>query len=230
MELLIDKLVRRVSNETQWENVRAELEMQHKVNKFDNIALDIVFARSKAGLLARDDEESVPLGYCDDLLDYWPDIQHPVGYHPTTSCSAKNTHTRGFSSWMSCSEDGTHLIDPLRMRNMSQSSQMFGSAHLVCDAFAYAAPGHSLNPFYMASKWKPESKADAAVPIRAPKVTMDEMLYKGKPSMNARDTTFRGEGRSRSLGWRIHESVEDTKLSTNKQHTLSRHGSIKCFT
>jgi len=27
--------------------------------------------------------------------------------------------------------------------------------------------------------------------------------------------------RSRCLGWRIHESVEDTKLSTNKQHTLS---------
>ena len=25
----------------------------------------------------------------------------------------------------------------------------------------------------------------------------------------------------RGLGWRIHESVEDTKLSTNKQHTLS---------
>ena len=29
--------------------------------------------------------------------------------------------------------------------------------------------------------------------------------------------------RSRCLGRRIHESVEDTKLSTNKQHTLSRH-------
>jgi len=28
--------------------------------------------------------------------------------------------------------------------------------------------------------------------------------------------------RSRGLGWRIHGSVEDTKLSTNKQHTLSR--------
>ena len=28
--------------------------------------------------------------------------------------------------------------------------------------------------------------------------------------------------RSRGLGWRIHESVEDTKLSTNKQHTLSQ--------
>jgi len=27
---------------------------------------------------------------------------------------------------------------------------------------------------------------------------------------------------SRGLGCRIHESVEDTKLSTNKQHTLSR--------
>ena len=30
--------------------------------------------------------------------------------------------------------------------------------------------------------------------------------------------------RSRSLGWRIHESVEDTKLSTNKQHSLSERG------
>jgi hypothetical protein len=30
---------------------------------------------------------------------------------------------------------------------------------------------------------------------------------------------------SRGLGWRIHESVEDTKLSTNKQHTLSIHAS-----
>ncbi len=28
--------------------------------------------------------------------------------------------------------------------------------------------------------------------------------------------------RSRILGWRIHESVEDTKLSTNKQHSLSK--------
>ena len=29
--------------------------------------------------------------------------------------------------------------------------------------------------------------------------------------------------RSRGLGWRIHESVEDTKLSTNKQHSLSQY-------
>jgi hypothetical protein len=27
--------------------------------------------------------------------------------------------------------------------------------------------------------------------------------------------------RGRSLGWRMHGSVEDTKLSTNKQHSLS---------
>ena len=30
-----------------------------------------------------------------------------------------------------------------------------------------------------------------------------------------------GRPSSRGLGWRIHESVEDTELSTNKQHTLS---------
>ena len=31
----------------------------------------------------------------------------------------------------------------------------------------------------------------------------------------------------RGLGWRMHESVEDTKLSTNKQHSLL--GKIKCL-
>jgi len=30
--------------------------------------------------------------------------------------------------------------------------------------------------------------------------------------------------RNRGLGWRIHESVEDTKLSTNKQHSLRQKG------
>ena len=30
--------------------------------------------------------------------------------------------------------------------------------------------------------------------------------------------------RSRGLGWRIHESVEDTKLSNNKQHSLRQKG------
>ncbi len=66
-----------------------------------------------------------------DLFDYWPDVQHPVGYHPSTACSADATHTR----------------------NMPTASQVFGAAHLVCDAHAYAAPGHRLNPFYMQSRW-----------------------------------------------------------------------------
>jgi len=35
--------------------------------------------------------------------------------------------------------------------------------------------------------------------------------------------------RSRGLGWRIHESVEDTKLSTNKQHTLSDDVALAAF-
>jgi hypothetical protein len=35
--------------------------------------------------------------------------------------------------------------------------------------------------------------------------------------------------RSRGLGWRIHGSVEDTKLSTNKQHTLYNEGTQVLF-
>ena len=35
---------------------------------------------------------------------------------------------------------------------------------------------------------------------------------------------WQGRTRSRGLGWRIHGSVEDTKLSTNKQHSLSEGG------
>ena len=33
---------------------------------------------------------------------------------------------------------------------------------------------------------------------------------------------------SRGLGWRIHGSVEDTNLSTNKQHSLSLSSSANC--
>ena len=35
---------------------------------------------------------------------------------------------------------------------------------------------------------------------------------------------------SRGLGWRMHESVEDTKLSTNKQHSLSLVAALGFFT
>jgi len=36
--------------------------------------------------------------------------------------------------------------------------------------------------------------------------------------------------RSRGLGWRIHGSVEDTKLSTNKQPSLSQVGAAETRT
>ena len=49
---------------------------------------------------------------------------------------------------------------------------------------------------------------------------------KAKKPMNACVHTYTKSQtpstRSRGLGWRIHGSVEDTKLSTNKQHTLSQ--------
>jgi hypothetical protein len=182
------------ANETQLNSMHRELEIAHKFAKFDTVALATVFDRAKQELLGRPDTESLPHAYCDDLLDYWPDVQHPVGYHPTSACTSADTHTRGFPAWMSRSEDGTPLIDPVRMRNASYASQVFGAAHLVCDAYAYAAPGHKLNPFYMQSKWKPDAVADPAIPRQAPPVTLEEMPFLGTPSKEQTDTTFRTQG------------------------------------
>ena len=182
------------ANDTQWEQVLSELEIAHSFSKFDTVALASVFGRAREEHLERADLESVPHSYCDDLLDYWPNVQHPVGYHPTTACTAAETHTRGFAVWMSRSEDGTPVIDPVRMRNASQASQVFGAAHLVCDACAYSAPGHKLNPFYMQSKWKPDSTADPGIPRQAPAVTLEEMPFLGTPSKEQTDTTFRAQG------------------------------------
>jgi hypothetical protein len=164
------------------------LKTAHQYSKFDNVALAGVFDRAKQELLMRSDLESVPHSYCDDLFDYWPDVQHPVGYHATTACTAQETRIRGFNSWMSRSVDGTPLVDPMRMRNDSCASQVFGGAHLVCDAYAYSAPGHKLNPFYMQSKWKPESTADPAIPLPAPSVTLEEMQFLSTTSREETDT------------------------------------------
>ena len=182
------------ANNSQWESVTSELKTAHSYAKFDNVALDSVFGKAREELLARADNEDVPHSYCDDLLDYWPDVQHPVGYHPTTACTSDDTHIRGFAAWMSRSQDGTPIIDPVRMRNASQASQVFGAAHLVCDAYAYSAPGHNLNPFYMQSKWNPDAAADPAIPRAAPPVTLEEMPFLGTPSKEQTDTTFRGQG------------------------------------
>ncbi len=50
------------TNDVQWENVRAELEVQHNSKKFDHIDLELVFLRAKEALLAQEDKESQPLG------------------------------------------------------------------------------------------------------------------------------------------------------------------------
>ena len=54
---------------------------------------------------------------------------------------------------------------------------------------------------------------------------MIDQEFKGKKPMNACVHTYTkpqtSSTRSRGPGWRIHGRVEDTKLSTNKQHTLS---------
>jgi hypothetical protein len=159
------------------------------------VDLSAVFESATALLLDRDDEESVPESYCDDLMDYWPDVQHPVGYHPTPACSAAETRTRGFGSWMSETLNGSDtLIDPVRMRNMTAASRVFGAANLVCDAHTYAAPGHRLNPYYMQSKWNLRAPADPSIPRKAPRLEKEEMNFPGLPSFDETDTTMRREG------------------------------------
>jgi hypothetical protein len=65
---------------------------------------------------------------------------------------------------------------------------------MVCDAHAYAAPGVDLNPYYVRSRWKDDSKADPAVPRRAPHVALEEMLKHGAPSFLPTDSTLRQTG------------------------------------
>jgi hypothetical protein len=65
---------------------------------------------------------------------------------------------------------------------------------MVCDAHAYAAPGVDLNPYYVRSRWKDDSKADPAVPRRAPHVALEAMLKQGTPSFLPTDSTLRQTG------------------------------------
>ena len=110
-------------------------------------------------------EGPAPKAHCDDLLDYFdPQAQHPVGYHPTCACSKAETNIRGFDSWMSADEAGSWAIDPVRLRNMTEYSTGFSNAHLVCDAEAYGAYTHQLNPFELNSRWDPAADADPAIP------------------------------------------------------------------
>jgi hypothetical protein len=76
---------------------------------------------------------------------------------------------------------------------MTLASQVFGAAHLACDAHAYAAPGHRLNPYYMQSRWDAQAHADPAMPTPAEAKTVDEMPTLGVPSYADTDTTLRGQ-------------------------------------
>jgi hypothetical protein len=181
-------------NATHWDALRAALEQAKRVSKLADVDFDSIFEASSRVLLKRTDEETEPTGYCDDLFDYWPDMQHPVGYHPSTACSADATRTRGFDAWMSRDAKGSTLLDPVRMRNMTLASQVFGAAHLVCDAHVYAAPGHRLNPFYMQSRWDSQAHADPAMPAPAPAQNVDEMPTLGVPSYSDTDTPLRVQG------------------------------------
>jgi len=136
-------------------------------------------------------ETSVPHSHCDDLLDYFDeDAQHPVGYHPTCACRRSETRMRGFDSWMSEPSDLGHAwaVDPVRMRNMTQYSTSYGSAHLVCDAAVYGAYDHQLNGLDLVSRWDADAPADPAIPRAAPVVHEQDMTTEGEASGDQFDT------------------------------------------
>lgn len=108
------------------------------------------------------DENTDPRGHCDDMLDYWPgDAQHPVGYHPTTTCDKTKTQMRGFANWMSRDDLGHYLwkVDN-RMRNSTLDSQYFGSGHLSCDSSNYGKIMREPRGWYMESEWDANTKFD----------------------------------------------------------------------
>ena len=138
--------------------------------------------------------------FCDDLVDYMhPDAQHPVGYHPTTSCFRAQTNMRGFDSWMTTGGDAAWSIDPVRMRNMSAYSTTLGSAHLTCDAAVYGTLGRQLNNLFMQSKWSDTARADPAVPVPPDRVDPESMAFFGESSMDPQDTPLQANADSHAL-------------------------------
>ena len=89
--------------------------------------------------------ESKVNSQCDDLHDYWPDAQHPVGYHPTTACRRNETFTRGFAAWMSRDVEGQNFVDPMRFRNATRASQVFRRACMCARlrGLAWRPRGHA---------------------------------------------------------------------------------------
>jgi hypothetical protein len=111
-----------------WESLRDSLALlKSRPPEHNSTAL---YESASAWLLRTLDDDAVAPettavhAYCDDLHDYWPDAQHPVGYHPTTACRRENTSTRGFSAWMSRDGEGQTFVDPVRLRDATRASEV----------------------------------------------------------------------------------------------------------
>lgn len=181
--------------EYSWNQLQQELMQMHSQTK-QFINWTNVHNNMMNLMIVTPDEEEIPHAYCDDLYDYWPNVQHPIGYHNTPACEISKSSIRGFGSWMSQDIDGNILIDPIRMRNMTQSSQVHGKGHLLCDAYAYSSPGHDFSNMYLNTKWKRNSIADITIPRAADPITLSEMETTGTPSFESTETLFRGSGHS----------------------------------
>lgn len=182
-------------SENVWSQLQSELMLAHSQGK-KRVNWTNVHDNMQNILLNMRDTEEIPHTYCDDLYDYWPDVQHPVGFHNTPSCQLSKSAIRGFASWMSRDMNGVPIIDPLRLRNMTQSSQEHGKGHLLCDAFAYSSPKHDFNSMYLNTKWKGNNNADVTIPKAADPITLSEMEVVGTPSQINTETFFRGSGHS----------------------------------
>ena len=106
-------------------------------------------------------------------------------------------------------------------------------AHALAAAVAAEAPDAVMladagAPAVLAGVPSAVMLADACAPAVIASVP-DEVFERESARLPATPSLFSSSSarshtcESRGLGWRIHGSVEDTKLSTNKQHSLSYH-------
>ena len=194
----------------------------------DKTAQTIFTQNDNEGLNTLDNE------FCDDELDYWPDQQHPVGYHPTIACRNENKQWRGFNSWMSVDDDAKINIDPVRLRNMTRLSQSVGFGFVVCDAQAWSMHTLNLNPYVISTRWDPTATADPTLPRKASLSFLDTMSQYGAPSTNPTDTplyTIPGTRTTlqHSLGlirdwarWYQPHTSSDSALRTTRQLLLDQ--------
>ena len=139
-------------------------------------------------------DEGVLHAPCGDMLDYLEGSeQHPIGYHPTRTCSLRDGTIRGFDAWMSMPSDANgeadgYMVDPVRLRNMTEASRVFGVSHLVCDASAFGALAHGLNPYALETKWNANRRADPSVPLDLTPDDLASMQTTGSSSGRGTDT------------------------------------------